>query len=605
MRRRTDISLLRVRFLALLRNENRLHLRRETEKCMKSRSNDKLLHVRELCGKVIASRKGKLNFQTEFLKKQASYPLIWKYDETQRVVDSALEHLTVNLNMPEGLLETDILLTGGVNGSLSYLLEVGKAGQEFNQGVECVPYRVWPLKAGYGEGYCDSPGHVWRPPGACVHMPSNISCIKMSQKHPASISDASSKHVLITTLGAESYGGTVNILNLSEPLDLFTPTFRSRISEITSFEHTIWTADCSHDQKQAVVGTNRGANPGFKSSVRDSFQIKGKMHHRNAISMPSSVCCLASLRLYDQCFLASSMDGSIKLYDHRLIRGPIQSYEGINNSHSRIQFGVDPSETIVMSGGVDCHLRLWSIKSGELLFDNKFMDTIPSVVRWPKTEGLMYLHTFSKRCLIHRDVKSSNILLDQSMCAKIVDFGFSKYASHEGDSGTSLEVRVTAGYLDPEYYSTQHLSAKSDVFSFGVVLLEIPTGREPLNINKPRNEWSLVEWAKPLIRSSRVEEIVDPAIKGGYHGEALWRVVEVALACTETYSTYRPCIADIVRELEDALIIENNASEYLKSLDSFGGSNRFSIERSIVLPPIKSQIEPSSLLSTPAPPQPR
>ncbi|KAK4346729.1 hypothetical protein RND71_033068 [Anisodus tanguticus] len=328
--------------------------------------------------------------------------------------------------MPEGLLETDILLTGGVNGSLSYLLEVGKAGQEFNQGVECVPDRVWPLKAGYGEGYCDSPGHVWRPPGACVHIPSNISCIKMSQKHPASISDASSKHVLITTLGAESYGGTVNILNLSEPLDLFIPTFRSRISEITSFEHTIWTADCSHDQKQAVVGTNRGANPGngtilaidtrqkpgdfsgrlphnripchpdgpssrFKIFVRDSFQIKGKMHHRNAISMPSSVCCLASLRLYDQCFLASSMDGSIKLYDHRLIRGPIQSYEGNKNSHSRIQLGVDPSETIVMSGGVDCHLRLWSIKSGELLFDNKFMDTIPSVVRWPKTEGLLWV----------------------------------------------------------------------------------------------------------------------------------------------------------------------------------------------------------------------
>ncbi|XP_018625434.1 nodulation receptor kinase-like isoform X2 [Nicotiana tomentosiformis] len=219
--------------------------------------------------------------------------------------------------------------------------------------------------------------------------------------------------------------------------------------------------------------------------------------------------------------------------------------------------------------------------------------------------GLMYLHTFSERCLIHRDVKSSNILLDQSMCAKVADFGFSKYASQEGDSGTSLEVRGTAGYLDPEYYSTQHLSAKSDVFSFGVVLLEILTGREPLNISRPRNEWSLVEWAKPLIRNSRVEEIVDPAIKGGYHGEALWRVVEVALACTETYSTYRPCMADIIRELEDALIIENNASEYLKSLDSFGGSNRFSIERSIILPPIKSQIEPSSLLSNPAPPQPR
>lgn len=64
--------------------------------------------------------------------------------------------------------------------------------------------------------------------------------------------------------------------------------------------------------------------------------------------------------------------------------------------------------------------------------------------------GLTYLHTFSERCVIHRDVKSSNILLDHSMCAKVADFGFSKYAPQEGDSGTSLEVRGTAGYLDPE-----------------------------------------------------------------------------------------------------------------------------------------------------------
>nr|XP_016515846.1 PREDICTED: uncharacterized protein LOC107832506 isoform X2 [Nicotiana tabacum] len=382
---------------------------------------------------------------------------ISKYDGTQRVVDSALENLTVDINVPEGLSETDILLTGGMNGSLC-IFEVGKVEKELNQGVKCLPDRVWPLKVGYREGYCDSPGQVWRPPGAFVHMPSNISCIKTSQKHPAFVRETSLKHVLITTLGAESSGGTVYILNLSEPLDFSSsiPTFRRRISEITSFEHTVWTADCSQDQKRAVVGTNRGAamldietgvkswvcrsksdifsiqfdnsenvvlcglrngtvlaidirqKPGdfsgrlpqnripchpdghssrVKSSARDSFQIKRKMY--DTISMPSSVCCLASLKLYDQCFLASSMDGSIKLYDHRLMRGAIQSYEGNQNSHSRIQLGVDPSETIVMSGGEDYHLRLWSIKSGELLFEDKFMDTIPSVVCWTKTEGLL------------------------------------------------------------------------------------------------------------------------------------------------------------------------------------------------------------------------
>ncbi|KAI9125188.1 hypothetical protein K1719_003804 [Acacia pycnantha] len=220
--------------------------------------------------------------------------------------------------------------------------------------------------------------------------------------------------------------------------------------------------------------------------------------------------------------------------------------------------------------------------------------------------GLSYLHTFSGRSVIHRDVKSSNILLDNSMCAKVADFGFSKYAPQEGDSGASLELRGTAGYMDPEYYTTQQLSTKSDVFSFGMVLLEIVSGREPQDTKRPRNEWNLVEWAKPYIRSSKIDEIVDPSIKGGYHAEAMWRVVETALSCIEPFSVNRPSMADIVRELEDALIIENNASEYMKSIESFGGSNRYSIviEKKMVAP------SPSTTESTASPktmshPQPR
>ncbi|GLU13368.1 hypothetical protein SLE2022_300060 [Rubroshorea leprosula] len=224
--------------------------------------------------------------------------------------------------------------------------------------------------------------------------------------------------------------------------------------------------------------------------------------------------------------------------------------------------------------------------------------------------GLMYLHTFARGCVIHRDVKSSNILLDHSMCAKVADFGFSKYAPQEGDTGVSLEVRGTAGYLDPEYYSTQQLSAKSDVYSFGVVLLEIVSGREPLNIKGPRKEWSLVEWAKHFIRESRIEEIVDRNIKGLYHAEAMWRVVEVALTCTEPLSANRPCMDDIVRELEDALIIENNASEYMKSIDSLysiGGSNRIpTAVVSKLLPSIPNPMDPSPVVPQAiAPPEPR
>lgn len=114
--------------------------------------------------------------------------------------------------------------------------------------------------------------------------------------------------------------------------------------------------------------------------------------------------------------------------------------------------------------------------------------------------------------------------------------------------------------------------------------------------------------AKTNIRESKIEEIVDPSIKGGYHAEAMWRVVEVALACIEPYSAYRPCMADIVRELEDSLIIENNASEYMRSIDSFGGSNRFSmvVDRKVVVqPPTPTPTEPSPVSHELTPPEPR
>lgn len=109
--------------------------------------------------------------------------------------------------------------------------------------------------------------------------------------------------------------------------------------------------------------------------------------------------------------------------------------------------------------------------------------------------------------------------------------------------------------------------------------------------------------AKPYIRESKIDEIVDPNIKGAYHAEAMWRVVEVALSCIEPFSAYRPGMADIVRELEDSLIIENNASEYMRSIESTG-SNRFSIIMDRRIPP-PTPSEPSTILTQMAPPEPR
>ncbi|KAL6349856.1 hypothetical protein AAG906_001743 [Vitis piasezkii] len=120
------------------------------------------------------------------------------------------------------------------------------------------------------------------------------------------------------------------------------------------------------------------------------FELKGKIYPESTIFLPSSISCLLSLQLYDQYFLASSMDGSMKLYDHRLIqRGAVQSYEGHVNSHTRIQLGVDPSERFVFSGGEDHNFRIWSITSGELLFEDKFSNSVPLTLCWEQTQRVL------------------------------------------------------------------------------------------------------------------------------------------------------------------------------------------------------------------------
>ncbi|WJX28028.1 hypothetical protein P8452_16796 [Trifolium repens] len=117
------------------------------------------------------------------------------------------------------------------------------------------------------------------------------------------------------------------------------------------------------------------------NSNKDWFKLEGSIYPSHTIKMPSSISCLVSLKFDDQYFLASSMDGTIKLYDRRMLqRGAVQSYEGHVNSHTQIQLGVDPDERYVMSGGEDCKLRIWSIKSGELLLEDKFSNSVLSTV---------------------------------------------------------------------------------------------------------------------------------------------------------------------------------------------------------------------------------
>nr|XP_034916258.1 probable leucine-rich repeat receptor-like protein kinase At5g49770 isoform X2 [Populus alba] len=169
--------------------------------------------------------------------------------------------------------------------------------------------------------------------------------------------------------------------------------------------------------------------------------------------------------------------------------------------------------------------------------------------------GLAYLHELANPPIIHRDIKSSNILLDERLNAKVADFGLSKPM---GDSETghlthvTTQVKGTMGYMDPEYYMTQQLTEKSDVYSFGVVMLELLTGRRPIEKGKyvVREVKTVLDRAKYLYN---LGELLDSSIGLDTTLKGLDKFVDVALQCVEESGSDRPTMGEVVKEIENIL----------------------------------------------------
>ncbi|KAJ9683083.1 hypothetical protein PVL29_018888 [Vitis rotundifolia] len=171
--------------------------------------------------------------------------------------------------------------------------------------------------------------------------------------------------------------------------------------------------------------------------------------------------------------------------------------------------------------------------------------------------GLDYLHTGAPQKVIHRDVKTTNILLDDKWIAKVSDFGLSKI----GPTSMPVETMVkgTMGYLDPEYYRRQQLTEKCDVYSFGVVLLEVLCARKPLNPRLGKDEANLAHWAKFCIQKGTFDQIIDPYLIGKISPACLKKFVEIAMSCVQDQGTDRPTMADVVDNLEFALRLQESA----------------------------------------------
>ncbi|GAB4833110.1 hypothetical protein Ancab_031356 [Ancistrocladus abbreviatus] len=167
-------------------------------------------------------------------------------------------------------------------------------------------------------------------------------------------------------------------------------------------------------------------------------------------------------------------------------------------------------------------------------------------------KGILYLHTEANPPIFHRDIKASNILLDSNMTAKVADFGLSRFAPLLDDEGTtpdhvSTVVKGTPGYLDPEYFLTHKLTDKSDVYSLGVVLLELLTGLQPIVHGK-----NLVREVYMAHQSGTTFSIIDSKM-GAYPSNCLERFIDLALRCCDAKTEERPPMLDVVRELENIL----------------------------------------------------
>ncbi|KAF8033624.1 hypothetical protein BT93_C0034 [Corymbia citriodora subsp. variegata] len=185
-------------------------------------------------------------------------------------------------------------------------------------------------------------------------------------------------------------------------------------------------------------------------------------------------------------------------------------------------------------------------------------------------KGLAFLHG-AERSIIYRDFKTSNILLDADFNAKLSDFGLAKDGPVGDQTHVSTRVMGTYGYAAPEYVMTGHLTARSDVYGFGVVLLEMLIGRRAMDKSKPSREHNLVEWARPLLNNNKkLLRILDPRVEGQYSVKTAMKVANLAYQCLSQNPKGRPLMNHVVEILESFRSKEECQEQMM--IESGGGS---------------------------------
>ncbi|KAL5052744.1 hypothetical protein RYX36_033426 [Vicia faba] len=169
--------------------------------------------------------------------------------------------------------------------------------------------------------------------------------------------------------------------------------------------------------------------------------------------------------------------------------------------------------------------------------------------------GLRYLHEECRvGCIVHRDLRPNNILLTHDFEALVGDFGLARWQP-DGDMGVETRVIGTFGYLAPEYAQSGQITEKADVYSFGIVLLELVTGRKAVDIGRPRGQQCLSEWARPLLEEQAIDKLVDPSIGKCYDDQEVYRMMQCSSMCIRRDPHLRPRVSQVLKMLEGDILM--------------------------------------------------